>query len=114
MDTRLERYMSRTHAGHRSHKLSTRFCAAAIDIGRDVTRFALSTEKARFVASGDAGIMVEDAEPGQKFDGLIKYGTANNNGNATVQYSNQRVCLWRLLLGGTRESHVENGTDLGK
>ncbi|UPL03724.1 hypothetical protein LCI18_014658 [Fusarium solani-melongenae] len=67
--------------------LAGRYRRAAIDIVRELLGFAQAPEKARLVKGSVNAIEVED-ETLRTFDGILKYGTANNN-----QYSKRR-CVW--------------------
>lgn len=68
--------------------LSSRFRKAAIAIIEDTLSFALASEKATLVSGPYQHISAEDAIPGYRYDGLLKFGTANNNANARKRYAN--------------------------
>ncbi|RMJ05052.1 hypothetical protein BHE90_011063 [Fusarium euwallaceae] len=73
--------------------LAGRYRRAAIDIVRELLGFAQAPEKARLVKGSVNAIEVED-ETLQTFDGILKYGTANNN-----QYSKRRYANHGLVYG---------------
>ncbi|KAJ4232342.1 hypothetical protein NW759_002730 [Fusarium solani] len=73
--------------------LAGRYRRAAIDIVRQLLGFAQAPEKARLVKGSINAIEVED-ETLQTFDGILKYGTANNN-----QYSKRRYANHGLVYG---------------
>ncbi|KAI1754130.1 Six-hairpin glycosidase [Xylaria castorea] len=68
--------------------LASWFLKAAIAIVRETLQYALAQEKALLVPSPLYGVEVEDAIPNETFEGLLKYGTANNNANARKRYCN--------------------------
>ncbi|CAH0027049.1 unnamed protein product [Clonostachys rhizophaga] len=68
-------------------KLSIRYRRAAVDIVHELLYFAQAPEKARLVGGCTSAITVED-ETAQTFDGILKFGTANNNQYSKKQYSN--------------------------
>ena len=68
--------------------LAVRFRTAAMDIMRDLLNFALAPEMTRFVRGIDDDVHVEDVTPGKTFEGLLKFGTANNNEHAPKRYAN--------------------------
>lgn len=80
--------LSQGLAGLGYDRLATRFRTAAMDIARDLLNFALAPEKARFVQDASGHIGVEDMAPGQTFESLLKYATANNNPHALMRYAN--------------------------
>lgn len=80
--------LSQSLTGLGKHDLASRFRDAAIDIAEDLVHFAVAKEEARFLTTSDGAIDVEDTVPGQKFEGLVKNGTANNNENAIKRYAN--------------------------
>ncbi|KAL4811345.1 Six-hairpin glycosidase-like protein [Aspergillus unguis] len=68
--------------------LSERYQQKAIQIVTDTIDYSLSTERARFVTEDLPGdIQIEDAVPGQRFDGLLKNATANHNSKDLNRYS---------------------------
>ncbi|WAO91250.1 Hypothetical protein NCS54_00871000 [Fusarium falciforme] len=73
--------------------LAGRYRRAAIDIVRELLGFAQAPEKARLVKGSVNAIEVED-ETLRTFDGILKYGTANNN-----QYSKRRYSNHGLVYG---------------
>lgn len=73
--------------------LAGRYRRAAIDIVRELLGFAQAPEKARLVKGSVNAIEVED-ETLRTFDGILKYGTANNN-----QYSKRRYANHGLVYG---------------
>ncbi|KAH7361320.1 Six-hairpin glycosidase-like protein [Pyrenochaeta sp. MPI-SDFR-AT-0127] len=68
--------------------LSTRFRKAAIAIVEDTLSFALAPEKMQLVSGPYQHIRAEDAILGCRYDGILKFGTANNNRNARKRYAN--------------------------
>lgn len=68
--------------------LSARFRGAAMRIVQDTLEFALAPEKAQLVAGAYQHISAEETVTGKRYDGLLKYGTANNNVNARKRYAN--------------------------
>jgi hypothetical protein len=68
--------------------LSLRFLKAALRIVEDTLSFALAPEKAILVARQYGQVQAEDADFGRRFDGILKFGTANNNAHAKKRYSN--------------------------
>ncbi|KAI1739517.1 Six-hairpin glycosidase [Xylaria scruposa] len=68
--------------------LASWFLKAAIAIVRETLQYALAQEKASLVPSSLYGVEVEDVIPNETFEGLLKYGTANNNANARKRYCN--------------------------
>jgi hypothetical protein len=71
--------------------LSSRFRKAAIRIVQDTLSFALAPEKAVLVSGSYQQIRAEEAIIGSRFDGMLKFGTANNNSNARKRYANHGV-----------------------
>ncbi|PSN65476.1 Six-hairpin glycosidase [Corynespora cassiicola Philippines] len=69
-------------------QLAKRFRKAASAIIQDTLAFALAPEKAKLVTGLYQHIRAEDVEPGVKFEGMLKFGTANNNENARKRYAN--------------------------
>ena len=68
--------------------LSSRFRKAALGIVQDTLALALSPKKAKLVAAPYEQIQAKDVVPGSKFEGLLKFGTANNNEQARKRYAN--------------------------
>lgn len=68
--------------------LASRFRKAAITIVQDTIAFALAPEKAKLVQDPYQHMRVEDVEAGLRFEGMLKFGTANNNENARKRYAN--------------------------
>ncbi|PVH87771.1 glycoside hydrolase family 88 protein [Cadophora sp. DSE1049] len=75
--------------------LSERFQSAALGIVKNLLKYSLSEEKARFgVASRQRSLdhveelAVEDVVPGRSFDAVLKNATANNNVGANKRYWN--------------------------
>ncbi|KAJ4303466.1 hypothetical protein N0V90_002361 [Kalmusia sp. IMI 367209] len=75
-------------AGLGQGKLASRFREAALIIVQDILSFALAPEKAKLVCTSHDSFSVEDETPGYKFEGMLKYGTANNNEQARKRYAN--------------------------
>ncbi|KAM0702303.1 hypothetical protein Q7P35_011213 [Cladosporium inversicolor] len=80
--------LSQALAGMSQATLSSRFLQAALAIVQDTLDYALAPEKARLAAIPDQPIAAEEVVPGSRFDGLLKFGTANNNADARKRYSN--------------------------
>ncbi|OAL45834.1 Six-hairpin glycosidase [Pyrenochaeta sp. DS3sAY3a] len=68
--------------------LSTRFRTAAITIVQDTLSFALAPEKAQLTTGAYQQISAQEVIPGRRYDGMLKFGTANNNVNARKRYAN--------------------------
>ena len=68
--------------------LSSRYRNAASALVRDALDFALAPEKARLVSAQHQHIKAEGQFPGVRFDGMLKFGTANNNAQARKRYAN--------------------------
>ncbi|KAI1846639.1 hypothetical protein JX265_009058 [Neoarthrinium moseri] len=71
--------------------LAARFSRAALDVVRDILDFALAPEKATLTYTPENGLEVADVEGGRFFEGILKYGTANNNANAKKRYANHTL-----------------------
>ena len=80
--------LSQSLAGIVMDKLASRFRKAALAIIQDTISFALAPEKMKLVTGPYEHIRAEDVVPGQRFDGILRFGTANNNANARKRYSN--------------------------
>jgi hypothetical protein len=80
--------LSQGLAGLGYDRLANRFRAASLDIMGDLANFALAPEKAQIMGGANGKLEARDASPGQTFEGLLKYGTANNNENAMRRYAN--------------------------
>ena len=68
--------------------LSLRYRNAALRIVQDTLDLALAPEKARLVSAPYRHIRAEEEQPGARFDGMLKFGTANNNAQARKRYAN--------------------------
>lgn len=68
--------------------LSLRYRDAAFRIVRDTLDFAHAPERTRLVLAPYKTILAEEEMPGIRFDGMLKYGTANNNAQARKRYAN--------------------------
>jgi hypothetical protein len=68
--------------------LASRFRTAALRIVEDTLRFALAPEKAKLVSDRYEHVRAEEVEAGYRYDGMLKFGTANNNANARKRYAN--------------------------
>jgi hypothetical protein len=68
--------------------LASRYRNAALSIVQDTLALALSPEKAKLVATPYEQVCVEDVVLGSKFEGMLKFGTANNNEQARKRYAN--------------------------
>lgn len=79
--------LSQALNGLQQHALARRFLDAATRIVRDTVGLTLAEEQARFSCKGD-GLVVEDVDPQQHFEAILKNGTANNNEKARRRYSN--------------------------
>lgn len=80
--------LSQSLAMNEQPGLSLRYREAALSIVRDTLDFALAPEKARLVSEPHGHFGVEEERPGVRFDGMLKYGTANNNAQARKRYAN--------------------------
>ncbi|KAI0444132.1 Six-hairpin glycosidase-like protein [Xylaria telfairii] len=80
--------LSEALAARDKNNLASWFLRAAVAIVSDTLQYALAQEKALLVPSSLHGAEVANAIPGETFEGLLKYGTANNNSNARKQYCN--------------------------
>ncbi|KAI0449957.1 unsaturated glucuronyl hydrolase [Xylaria acuta] len=80
--------LSESLAPRGRNDLASWFLKAAIAIVRETLQYALAREKALLVPSSPYGVGVEDVIPNETFEGLLKYGTANNNANARKRYYN--------------------------
>lgn len=68
--------------------LASRYRNAALRIVQDTLQFALAPEKARLVSAPYSHVRAEEELPGARFDGMLKFGTANNNSQARKRYAN--------------------------
>ncbi|KAL5433860.1 hypothetical protein PMIN05_008114 [Paraphaeosphaeria minitans] len=80
--------LSQALAGLGSGMLASRFREAALVIVQDTISFALAPEKAELAGASNGYITAEDSTPGCTFEGILKYGTANNNEQARKRYAN--------------------------
>jgi hypothetical protein len=80
--------LSQVLSGLDQNRLAARFRKAAIRVVQDTLSFALAPEKARLVNGPYQHIGTEDVMSGRKFEGILKFGTANNNANARKRYAN--------------------------
>jgi hypothetical protein len=80
--------LSQALASIDQNNLASRFRKAAIRIVEDTLRFALAPEKAVLVTGQYQHIRAEEAISSSRFDGILKFGTANNNANARRRYAN--------------------------
>ncbi|KAH7071000.1 unsaturated glucuronyl hydrolase [Paraphoma chrysanthemicola] len=80
--------LSQALASLDQNSLAGRFRSAAIKIVEDTLRFALAPEKAVLVTGQYQHIRAEDAVSNARYDGMLKFGTANNNVNARKRYAN--------------------------
>ncbi|KAI0860067.1 unsaturated glucuronyl hydrolase [Xylaria cubensis] len=80
--------LSEALASRGKNDLASWFLKAAITIVRETLQYALAQEKALLVPNSASEFGVEDAIPSKTFEGLLKYGTANNNANARKRYCN--------------------------
>ncbi|ETS80961.1 hypothetical protein PFICI_08490 [Pestalotiopsis fici W106-1] len=71
--------------------LAGRFRALAMNIICDLLEFALAPERAMLVCSLAGHVQIQNVEPGVFFEGILKYGTANNNANARKRYANHTL-----------------------
>jgi hypothetical protein len=91
-------------AGEEQPRLSARFLGAALAIVKDTMDFALAPERARFCNAPDQSIAAEEVLQGCRFDGMLKFGTANNNADAKKRYANHGLVYgdYYLVLFGNR------------
>ncbi|KAJ5985483.1 hypothetical protein N7499_008233 [Penicillium canescens] len=84
--------LSQALIAEREKMLAARFFDAAVDLMRGTLDYSLARETARFrvVCGGELkeGLAVEDLVQGERFDAILKHGTANNNENARRRYAN--------------------------
>ncbi|CAG5184718.1 uncharacterized protein ALTATR162_LOCUS11048 [Alternaria atra] len=80
--------LSQALAGIGVTSLSLRFQNTALRIVQDTLKFALAPERARLVTGSYHHISAEETVAGYRFDGMLKFGTANNNTNARNRYAN--------------------------
>ncbi|KAF2798060.1 glycoside hydrolase family 88 protein, partial [Melanomma pulvis-pyrius CBS 109.77] len=80
--------LSQILAGLNQDRLASRFRKAALRIIQDTLSFALAPEKARLINGAYEHVRTEDSVSGSKFEGILKFGTANNNINARKRYAN--------------------------
>lgn len=71
--------------------LSSRYRNAALRIVRDTLDFALAPEEARLVSAPYNYIKAEEKRLDLRFDGMLKFGTANNNAQARKRYANHSL-----------------------
>lgn len=96
--------LSQALAGTGESRLSSHFLDAALDIVQDTLDFALAPEKACLRSDADGKVEAEDVSSGSRFDGILKFGTANNNRNAKRRYANHGLVYgdYYLILFGNR------------
>ncbi|TRX88442.1 hypothetical protein FHL15_010632 [Xylaria flabelliformis] len=80
--------LSEALASRGKNDLASWFLKAAVAIVRETLQYALAQEKALLVPNSRSEVRVEDVIPNETFEGLLKYGTANNNANARKRYCN--------------------------
>ena len=80
--------LSQALAGIGQTQLSLIFRNTALRIVQDTLSFALAPEKARLVSGSYHQIRAEETSPERRYDGMLKFGTANNNANARKRYAN--------------------------
>jgi hypothetical protein len=80
--------LSQALAGIGQTQLSLRFRNTALRIVQDTLSFALASEKAQLVSGSYHQIRAEETMPERRYDGMLKFGTANNNANARKRYAN--------------------------
>ena len=68
--------------------LSSRYRSAALAIVQDTLEFALAPERSCLTPAPYQQIRAEEEKCGVRFDGILKYGTANNNAQARKRYAN--------------------------
>lgn len=68
--------------------LASRYRNAALKIVRDTLDFALAPEEAQLISAPYSHVRAEERLPGVRFDGMLKFGTANNNSQARKRYAN--------------------------
>ncbi|KAK7417618.1 hypothetical protein QQX98_004439 [Neonectria punicea] len=88
-------------------ELAGRYRRAAVDLVRELLGFSQAPEKARLVKGSINAIEVED-ETLQAFDGILEYGTANNNHYSKRQYANHGLVYgdYYLVAFGNRLLHM--------
>ncbi|KAI1247008.1 hypothetical protein MGN70_010893 [Eutypa lata] len=80
--------LSQALAGRQQDVLASRFREAAIRIVQDTLDFAFAPDSAQLVRNEEGELALADPSPGQSFEAILKYGTANNNANARKRYAN--------------------------
>lgn len=68
-------------------ELAARYRKTSLKIVQELLSFAQAPEKARLIKGRSEAIAVEDVTL-QSFDGILKFGTANNNVHAKKRYAN--------------------------
>ncbi|KAF7561208.1 hypothetical protein G7046_g2926 [Stylonectria norvegica] len=71
--------LSQSLAGLGKHAESARYLEAALKIVEDTLELALAREKAQLSTTVTGGIGFEDAEPGTRFDAILKHATVCYN-----------------------------------
>jgi hypothetical protein len=96
--------LSQALAGEMQSSLSARFLHAALAIVKDTLDFALAPEQARLVTTPGESIAAAELLQGSRFDGILKFGTANNNADAKKRYANHGLVYgdYYLVLLGNR------------
>lgn len=84
--------------------LSLRYLQAALAIVHDTLNFALAPEKACLSISATKSIEAEEVCAPNRFDGILKFGTANNNTHAKRRYANHGLVYgdYYLVMFGNR------------
>ncbi|KAK2785885.1 hypothetical protein FQN53_007261 [Emmonsiellopsis sp. PD_33] len=104
--------LSQALNAERQRELAARFLDAALDLVRGTLDHSLAPEAARFAAEGDVNNedlpRVEDVVEGQRFDAILKHGTANNNANARRRYANHGLVYgdYYLVKFGNQLLHM--------
>ena len=80
--------ISQALAGLNQPVLSSRYRHAALLLVQDALGFALAPEKAHLISAPYQQIRAVEQHSGVRFDGMLKFGTANNNAQARKRYAN--------------------------
>ncbi|RGP78673.1 glucuronyl hydrolase [Fusarium longipes] len=78
--------LSQALAGSGSHELSERYRSMAIRIVKDTLEFSLAQEKSKIALKSDGTFQVQDLEPNQHFEAILKNATANHNAKDYKRY----------------------------
>ena len=83
--------LSQALMGVQEPALASRYFEAAVAIIEGTLNFALASEKTCLVQDADGKISAEEDIAGSRFDGILKFATANNNATAKKRYANHAL-----------------------